>query len=44
MEGGNLMDRLSHDLVAKGLVKACGRRTVVRGVDLHFVSDRVVGL
>ena len=38
------MDRLAHELVAEGLVRTFGRRTVVRGVDLRFVSSRIVGL
>ena len=33
-----------HTLETRGLVKAYGRRTVVRGVDLAFASGRIVGL
>ncbi len=38
------MDPEHHELVTKGLVKTYGRRTVVRGVDLRFVSGSIVGL
>jgi len=38
------MEPERHELATKGLVKTYGRRTVVRGVDLRFVSGRVVGL
>ena len=41
---GDLMERLGNELAARGLVKTYGRRTVVRGVDLRFVSSRIVGL
>jgi lipopolysaccharide export system ATP-binding protein len=33
-----------HVLATRGLTKAYGRRTVVKGVDLEFASGRVVGL
>ena len=42
--GGDLIERPRHELAARGLIKTYGRRTVVRGVDLHFVSNRIVGL
>ncbi len=38
------MERPGHELAARGLVKTFGRRTVVRDIDLHFVSNRIVGL
>jgi len=38
------MDASPSRLETRGLVKAYGRRTVVRGIDLTFPSGRVVGL